>query len=138
MRVLFVSNLYPPNVVGGYERLCFEVASAFVERGHEVHVLASGHGGGTAEYPGQTIRRTLRLLAGESIYAPFPGGAAARSAFFCSLSCRGRHVSEGEQGRARAGRFTLQSSVSSSAERCLIHWCSSDSARRFLAKQLAS
>ncbi|MBD0275189.1 MAG: glycosyltransferase family 4 protein, partial [Acetobacteraceae bacterium] len=60
--------------------LCFEVASAFVERGHDVHVLASGHGGGTAEYPGQTIRRALRLLAGEQIYAPFPGDAAARDA----------------------------------------------------------
>jgi glycogen synthase len=80
MRVLFVSNLYPPNVVGGYERLCFEVASAFAERGHVVHVLASGHGGGTAEYPGQTVRRTLRLLAGEQIYTPFPGGTAARGA----------------------------------------------------------
>jgi glycogen(starch) synthase len=80
MRVLFVSNLYPPNVVGGYERLCFEVASAFAERGHDVHVLASGHGGGTAEYPGQTIRRTLRLLAGEEIYDPFPGDGAARDA----------------------------------------------------------
>jgi glycogen synthase len=80
MRVLFVSNLYPPNVVGGYERLCFEVASAFAARGHEVDVLASGHGGGTAEYPGQTVRRTLRLLAGEQIYDPFPGDAAARDA----------------------------------------------------------
>lgn len=80
MRVLFVSNLYPPNVVGGYERLCFEVASAFAARGHDVHVLASGHGGGTAEYPGQTVRRTVRLLAGEEIYDPFPGDAAAREA----------------------------------------------------------
>src|SRR3712207_2442262 len=80
MRVLFVSNLYPPNVVGGYERLCFEVASAFAARGHDVHVLASGHGGGTAEYPGQMIRRTLRLLAGKQIYDPFPGDAAARDA----------------------------------------------------------
>ena len=80
MRVLFVSNLYPPNVVGGYERLCFEVASAFAARGHDVHVLASGHGGGTAEYPGQTVRRSLWLLAGEEIYDPFPGDTAARDA----------------------------------------------------------
>lgn len=78
MRVLFVSNLYPPNVVGGYERLCFEVASAFAARGHDVAVLTSGHGGGVADYPGQTIRRALRLLAGEAIYDPFPGDAAAR------------------------------------------------------------
>ena len=78
MRVLFVSNLYPPNVIGGYERLCFEVASAFAARGHEIWVLTSDHGGGSAEYPGQTVRRTLRLLTGEGIYDPFPGDAAAR------------------------------------------------------------
>ena len=27
MRILVLSNLYPPNVVGGYERLCFEVTA---------------------------------------------------------------------------------------------------------------
>jgi glycogen synthase len=80
MRILFVSNLYPPNVVGGYERLCFEVAADFAARGHDVWVLTSDHGGRTADYPGQTIRRNLRLLAGEVIYDPFPGDAAARDA----------------------------------------------------------
>jgi glycogen(starch) synthase len=80
MRVLFVSNLYPPNVVGGYERLCFGVAAAFADRGHEVSVLTSAHGGHKADYPGQRVGRTLRLLAGETIYAPFAGDAAARDA----------------------------------------------------------
>ena len=27
MRILVLSNLYPPNVVGGYERLCHAAAS---------------------------------------------------------------------------------------------------------------
>ena len=45
MRVLFVSNLYPPNVIGGYERLCFEVAAALAKRGHDVWVLTSDHVG---------------------------------------------------------------------------------------------
>lgn len=78
MRVLFVSNLYPPNVVGGYEQLCFNVAGAFAARGHDVWVLTSGYGGGTAEYARQTIRRTLRLLVGSEIYVPFSGDAAER------------------------------------------------------------
>src|SRR5262249_19719262 len=43
MKILFVSNLYPPNTIGGYERLCFEVAAAFVEADHEVAVLTSGN-----------------------------------------------------------------------------------------------
>ena len=78
MRVLFVSNLYPPVVVGGYERLCFDVAAAFAARGQEVWVLAGNHGNAVEDYPGQFIRRTLRLLTGPEIYDPFPGDAAAR------------------------------------------------------------
>ena len=79
MRLLFVSNLYPPNVVGGYERLCFEVASAMATRGHNVSVLTSDHGGETADYPGQTIDRSLRLLTGSTIYQPFEGSVAERA-----------------------------------------------------------
>jgi glycosyltransferase involved in cell wall biosynthesis len=80
MRVLFLSNLYPPNVVGGYERLCHEVATEFAARGHEVTVLTSTYGGREAEYPGQRVIREWELLAGADIYSPFPGDAAAREA----------------------------------------------------------
>jgi glycosyltransferase involved in cell wall biosynthesis len=41
MRVLFVSNLYPPVVRGGYETGCALVAGHLQERGHEVRVLSS-------------------------------------------------------------------------------------------------
>ncbi|WP_338665113.1 glycosyltransferase family 4 protein [Pararoseomonas sp. SCSIO 73927] len=80
MRILFLSNLYPPNVVGGYERLCHEVASDFAARGHEITVLTSAHGGKVAEYPGQRVLRTLELLTGSEIYIPFPGTAEDRAA----------------------------------------------------------
>ncbi len=39
MRILFVTNLYPPYVVGGNELLCAEVVEALRERGHAVEVL---------------------------------------------------------------------------------------------------
>lgn len=72
MNVLFLSNLYPPNVCGGYEQLCFSVASALAERGHAVGVLTSRYGGASADYPGQQIWRSLMLLATEgNIYEPF-------------------------------------------------------------------
>lgn len=72
MKILIVSNLYPPNTVGGYERLCFSVAEALVERGHAVTVLTSDYGGGVASYPGQDIRRDLALFADTTdIYKPF-------------------------------------------------------------------
>lgn len=80
MRVLFVSNLYPPNAIGGYERLCFQVAEAFAARGHEVFVLTSRWGGKVEDYPGQTVHRTLDLLTDErNIYAPFPGSDSDRA-----------------------------------------------------------
>ena len=80
MRVLVISNLYPPNVIGGYERLCFDVTARLVERGHHATVLTSAFGGKAADYPGQAIHRTLRLLVGSSIYAAFPGSDEERKA----------------------------------------------------------
>lgn len=81
MKILFLSNLYPPNVVGGYERLCYEVADALVVRGHDIMVLTSDYGESTADYPRQTIRRELKLLIGpEGIYQPFTGSAEEREA----------------------------------------------------------
>jgi glycogen synthase len=81
MKVLFVSNFYPPNTIGGYERLCHEVATAFVDAGHDVAVLTSGNDGGLQGYPGQRIHRTLQLPVDPAdIYAPFPGTAGERAA----------------------------------------------------------
>jgi glycosyltransferase involved in cell wall biosynthesis len=80
MRILALSNLYPPNVVGGYERLCFEVCTELARRGHEVTVLTSRHGGKVAEYPGQTVLREWELRTGADIYAPFAGGEAELAA----------------------------------------------------------
>ncbi len=84
MRILFLSNLYPPHVVGGYERLCFEVASAMAARGHAVSVLTSDFGArpgeAEADIPGQAVHRDLRLLVGDGIYAPFAGDEAGRAA----------------------------------------------------------
>ncbi|MBK8047643.1 MAG: glycosyltransferase family 4 protein [Anaerolineales bacterium] len=41
MRILFVSNVFPPFARGGYEQWCDEVATALVARGHELVVLTS-------------------------------------------------------------------------------------------------
>ena len=44
MKLLFVSNLYPPHHLGGYEQLCHEVATRLIARGHSVQVLTSTFG----------------------------------------------------------------------------------------------
>lgn len=72
MRIIFISNLYPPNALGGYERLCFSVAEALSCSGHEVGVLTSNYGDLSSDFPGQQIWRELYLLASEgNIYQPF-------------------------------------------------------------------
>lgn len=65
VNILFISNLYPPNVVGGYERLCFDMASALAAKNHDISVLTSNHGGLVENYSGQNVERSLRLLADE-------------------------------------------------------------------------
>lgn len=79
MKILFVSNLYPPNVVGGYERLAFHVAEALSKRGHQIEVLTSDYGSEARSYPGQRIHRDVTLLADRSnIYAAFDKNESER------------------------------------------------------------
>lgn len=69
MKLLFISNFYPPHHLGGYELLCYEVATRLSARGHDVHVLTSTFGvhNGTAE-PG--VYRRLLLESDVYYYRP--------------------------------------------------------------------
>lgn len=59
MRILVISNLFPPAVFGGYEILCQQVCDELSRRGHDIEVLTSDHGtDGDTPYP---ISRILRL-----------------------------------------------------------------------------
>ena len=80
MRILVLSNLYPPNVVGGYERLCHAVCGELAARGHAVTVLTSRYGGKVAAYPGLTVLREWELRTGADIYAPYEGTQADAAA----------------------------------------------------------
>ncbi len=62
MRLLFLTNLYPPHSKGGYEEWCQEVAIQLRKRGHEVIVLTSVHAGGVAQEADPSwVRRELHL-----------------------------------------------------------------------------
>jgi glycosyltransferase involved in cell wall biosynthesis len=50
MRLAFITNLYPPYVVGGNEMLCDEVVTALRARGHQVSVLC-GRGRDLPRHP---------------------------------------------------------------------------------------
>lgn len=63
MKILVLSNLYPPFYVGGYELHCRTVAEALQSRGHQILVLTSDHGLDRAEPPSSeaNVIRSLKL-----------------------------------------------------------------------------
>jgi glycosyltransferase involved in cell wall biosynthesis len=63
MKILYVTNLYPPYNVGGYELICEIVNRAMQARGHETRVLTSSHRVPEKGLPAgeQGVERTLRI-----------------------------------------------------------------------------
>jgi glycosyltransferase involved in cell wall biosynthesis len=63
MKVLVLSNLFPPHYVGGYELRCRDVVEALVAKGHEVVVLTSDHHlPGVVDAPSRyPVHRVLKL-----------------------------------------------------------------------------
>jgi glycogen(starch) synthase len=66
MRILAVSNLYPPRILGGYELGCRNVVAGLVGRGHEVTVVTSPSHvrpgeAADADVGGARLERTLSL-----------------------------------------------------------------------------
>ncbi|MDQ6662393.1 MAG: glycosyltransferase family 4 protein [Chloroflexota bacterium] len=60
MRILLLSNLYPPHALGGAEIVAADVAAGLERLGHEVHVLTSSYGLAKPEED-QHIWRTLHV-----------------------------------------------------------------------------
>ena len=72
MNILFLSNFYPPNVFGGYERLCFDVAVGLADKGHKITVLTSNYGEFSQENYNHCVSRKLEIFATkDDIYKPF-------------------------------------------------------------------
>ena len=63
MKILVLSNLFPPHYIGGYELRCQTVVNALRARGHVVQVLTSNHGvAATPANSAETsVSRTLRI-----------------------------------------------------------------------------
>lgn len=56
MRILVISNLYPPYYVGGYDLGCRDVVEGLKSRGHEIKVLTSTYGVETPQSDGEVYR----------------------------------------------------------------------------------
>ncbi|MCE7987297.1 MAG: glycosyltransferase family 1 protein [Caldilinea sp. CFX5] len=57
MKILVLTNYYPPHHIGGYGMLCLEVVNGLRARGHEVTVLSGKHGVPTDTVEGHVHRR---------------------------------------------------------------------------------
>jgi glycosyltransferase involved in cell wall biosynthesis len=67
MKILFLSNMYPPYVIGGYEALCQEAVEGLAKRGHQVSVLTSTYGC-DREFSEGNIHRLLSLESDLQFY----------------------------------------------------------------------
>jgi glycogen synthase len=66
MRILILSNFYPPEFLGGYELGCSQVVSELKQRGHEVLVLCSA----TLEVPCEAFEPGVqRVLSLANLYS---------------------------------------------------------------------
>lgn len=70
MRVLFISNLYPPYELGGMEIRCKETVDRLRQRGHICHVLTSDFDVRSQTVFEEQVTRTLHLQADIHYYRP--------------------------------------------------------------------
>lgn len=56
MRILVLTNLYPPHSIGGYERVCEQTVNYLRGRGHEVQVLTGAYATGTVCHDDDALR----------------------------------------------------------------------------------
>ncbi|NLX08217.1 MAG: glycosyltransferase family 4 protein [Chloroflexi bacterium] len=73
MRILVVSNLYPPHTLGGYEIQCAQIVEGLRQRGHTIRVLTGNYGIDAPRVEGEIHR----LLA----YCPQRGQLSAWNLF---------------------------------------------------------
>jgi len=71
MKLLLISTLYPPHVIGGAEKAAAQLAEALVRRGHEV-VVASLYPGSSEVVENRNGVRVYRLPL-DNFYWPLTG-----------------------------------------------------------------
>ena len=77
MRVLIVSNLYPPYYHGGYELRCKDVAERLHRNGHKVRVLTSTYEGPSPQEG--LFKRRVEKRNGITVQRVLTEGAGSKS-----------------------------------------------------------
>jgi glycogen synthase len=68
VKILFVSNIFPPHVRGGYELACLELAENYVKLGHVVTVASSENTYKLCKYPEPTHLDVRRIFTPVRFY----------------------------------------------------------------------
>lgn len=84
MRILFLTNFYPPHALGGQGNSCQQMVESLRQRGHEAAVLTSMHGVNNQPVADGGIHRWLYL---EMDFTPWSNALS----FFRERRQRGRH-----------------------------------------------
>ncbi|GAB5558383.1 MAG: hypothetical protein SynsKO_00300 [Synoicihabitans sp.] len=61
MKILVISNLYPPHSIGGYEERCRYITERLQKRDHDIRVLTSDHGLDAPDVDDAGVHRLLRV-----------------------------------------------------------------------------
>jgi len=77
LKCLFITNFAPPLNAGGYDQLCWEVASGLRDRGHRVVLLTSDYQSKNAPPGEKDIHRELKLERNPYLASP-PGDRFSR------------------------------------------------------------
>ncbi|MCI0575016.1 MAG: glycosyltransferase family 4 protein [Chloroflexi bacterium] len=72
MRILIISNYFPPFEIGGWEQLTADVAGLLKQRGHQVWVLTSNHRAAELTAPEPGVERALHLESPDQFYYHAP------------------------------------------------------------------
>ena len=62
MKILVLTNLYPPHHAGTYDLRCQSVTELLRLRGHSVLVLTSNHGLNTEQRDEESVRRVIEFF----------------------------------------------------------------------------
>ncbi|MCB0164417.1 MAG: glycosyltransferase family 4 protein [Anaerolineae bacterium] len=71
MKILFLTNFYPPYEKGGYEQLCSEVVNGLAKKGHQTAVVTSDYGVSVRSLPYEV--GVYRVLKTEIDWRPYRG-----------------------------------------------------------------
>ena len=91
MKILIITNLYPPYVLGGYEILCGQVVHSLLQLGHSITILTSVHGTPDG-VPSQDIVEGCMVTRSLRLFCPFERAAGSEVGPRISTERYNRHT----------------------------------------------